>query len=82
MTSDAIFRIYSMSKPIVSVGVMMLVEDGKVQLSAPVSRYLPEFAGQKLGIEKKKTRAATPRSNSCPRHASPPCTTCCATPPA
>ena len=53
MTSDTIFRIYSMSKPIVSVGVMMLVEDGKVQLSAPVSRYLPEFAGQKLGIEKK-----------------------------
>ncbi|MET0334792.1 MAG: serine hydrolase domain-containing protein [Rhizobacter sp.] len=53
MTSDAIFRIYSMSKPIVSVGVMMLVEDGRVQLQAPVSRYLPEFKDQKLGIEKK-----------------------------
>jgi CubicO group peptidase (beta-lactamase class C family) len=53
MTTDSIFRIYSMTKPIVSVGVMMLVEDGKVQLNAPVSRYLPEFAGQKLGIEKK-----------------------------
>ncbi|WOB07612.1 serine hydrolase domain-containing protein [Piscinibacter gummiphilus] len=53
MTADSIFRIYSMSKPIVSVGTMMLVEDGKVQLQAPISRYLPEFKDLKLGVEKK-----------------------------
>ena len=53
MTADAIFRIYSMSKPIVSVGLMMLVEDGKVSLNAPISTYMPEFASMQLGIEKK-----------------------------
>jgi CubicO group peptidase (beta-lactamase class C family) len=53
MTTDAIFRIYSMTKPIVSVGVMMLVEDGRIQLSDPVSRYVPELKDLKVGIEKK-----------------------------
>jgi CubicO group peptidase (beta-lactamase class C family) len=53
MTNDAIFRIYSMTKPIASVGLMMLVEDGKVQLQAPIARYLPEFKDVKLGVEKK-----------------------------
>jgi CubicO group peptidase (beta-lactamase class C family) len=53
MAADSIFRIYSMSKPIVSVGLMMLVEDGKVQLSDPISRHLPEFKDMKVGVEKK-----------------------------
>lgn len=53
MTADSIFRIYSMSKPIVSAGTMMLVEDGKVLLQAPISRYLPEFKDVKLAVEKK-----------------------------
>ena len=43
MRTDAIFRIASMSKPITSVAVMMLVEEGRIQLLDPVSRYLPEF---------------------------------------
>jgi beta-lactamase family protein len=43
MKPDAIFRIASMSKPITSVAVMMLVEEGKIDLAAPVSQYLPEF---------------------------------------
>jgi CubicO group peptidase (beta-lactamase class C family) len=42
MKPDAIFRIASMSKPLASVAVMMLVEEGKIQLLDPVSRYLPE----------------------------------------
>jgi CubicO group peptidase (beta-lactamase class C family) len=53
MTVDSIFRIYSMSKPIVSVGLMMLVEDGRVNLDEPVARYLPEFKDVQLGVEKK-----------------------------
>ncbi|MBC7956088.1 MAG: beta-lactamase family protein [Cytophagales bacterium] len=53
MAADSIFRIYSMTKPIVSVGLMMLVEDGKVQLSDPISRHLPEFKDLKVGVEKK-----------------------------
>lgn len=51
MRPDAIFRIYSMTKPIVSVAVMMLVEEGRLQISDPVSQYLPEMAHMKVGIE-------------------------------
>ena len=43
MTTDAIFRLASMTKPITSVALMMLWEEGKVRLDDPVARYLPEF---------------------------------------
>lgn len=43
MKADSIFRLYSMTKPIVSTALMMLVEDGKVQLTDPVSKFLPSF---------------------------------------
>lgn len=44
MTEDTIFRIYSMTKPITSVAVLQLMEQGKLGLDDPVSRYLPAFA--------------------------------------
>ena len=44
MSRDSIFRIYSMTKPITSVAAMILVEEGKIRLSDPVSKYLPELA--------------------------------------
>ena len=44
MTNDSIFRIASMTKPIVSVAAMMLMEEGKLTLQDPVSRYIPAFA--------------------------------------
>ncbi len=50
MPRDAIFRIYSMTKPIVSVAVMMLMEQGKLLLSDPVAKYLPEYAAQKVAL--------------------------------
>jgi CubicO group peptidase (beta-lactamase class C family) len=53
MTKDAIFRLYSMSKPITSVAVMMLVDDGKIALHDPLSRYIPAFADVKVGVSKK-----------------------------
>jgi CubicO group peptidase (beta-lactamase class C family) len=53
MTPDSIFRIASMTKPIVSVGAMMSVEEGKLDLAAPVSQYLPEFKDLQVGIEKR-----------------------------
>ena len=53
MTRDSIFRLASMTKPITSIAAMMLVEEGKLRLSDPVSRYLPEFRGVKVGVEKK-----------------------------
>ena len=46
MRPDAIFRIASMSKPITSVAVMMLYEDGKLQLNDPISKYIPSFKSQ------------------------------------
>ncbi len=46
MRSDSIFRIYSMTKPVVSVAVMMLMERGQLLLSDPVSQYLPEYNNQ------------------------------------
>ena len=45
---DTIFRIYSMSKAITSAAALMLVEEGKLDLDAPVSKYLPEFAEMKV----------------------------------
>jgi CubicO group peptidase (beta-lactamase class C family) len=53
MSADTIFRLYSMSKPITSVAVMMLVEDGKLKLDDPVSKYIPAFAETKVGVEKR-----------------------------
>jgi CubicO group peptidase (beta-lactamase class C family) len=50
MRTDSIFRIYSMTKPVASVGLMMLVEDGLVQIADPVARYLPEFEDLTLGV--------------------------------
>jgi CubicO group peptidase (beta-lactamase class C family) len=51
MALDSIFRIYSMTKPIVSAAVMMLMEQGKLLLSDPVGKYLPEYAKQQLAVE-------------------------------
>ena len=52
MQKDSIFRIYSMTKPITGVAMMMLFEEGKWQLDDPVAKYIPEFAGLKVyGME-------------------------------
>ena len=48
MQKDSIFRIYSMTKPITGVAMMMLFEEGKWQLDDPVAKYIPEFAGLKV----------------------------------
>jgi len=52
MTKDAIFRIYSMTKPIATVAAMMLFEDGRLALSDPVAKYIPAFKDVKVGEEK------------------------------
>jgi len=48
MRRDAVFRIYSMTKPVVAVGLLRLVEDGKVALDDPVSKYIPAFRNVKV----------------------------------
>src|SRR5882762_8069339 len=58
MTADAIFRVASMTKPITSVAAMMLAEEGRLEIAAPVSQYLPEFAELTVGVERKKAQRA------------------------
>ena len=53
MSADTIFRLYSMSKPITCVLAMMLVEEGRLAINDPVSKYIPAFANMKVGVEKK-----------------------------
>src|SRR5271170_8121641 len=56
MTVDAIFRIASMTKPLTSVAAMMLAEEGRLQIAAPVANYLPEFAELAVGVERAKSQ--------------------------
>src|SRR5215216_6746900 len=53
MTEDAIFPIHSVTKTITSVSAMMLIDRGKIALDDPVSKYIPSFAGMKVGVERK-----------------------------
>ena len=59
MQKDSIFRIYSMSKPITGVAMMMLFEQGKWQLNDPVSKHIPEFANLKVAKVNPQTGAVT-----------------------
>ena len=52
IAKDSIFRIYSMTKPLVSVAAMMLVEDGRIQLTDPVSKYLPALKSMNVSVAK------------------------------
>lgn len=60
MTTDAIFRIASMTKPVTSVAIMMLWEEGKLDLDDPVSKFIPEFGDPKVlvSVEPLETRPA------------------------
>ncbi len=66
MRKDSIFRMYSMTKPITGVAVMILYEEGKFYLTDPVSKYLPELANMKVAVVEtdprtgKKTRYSVP----------------------
>ncbi len=60
MTAGAIFRIYSMTKAIVSVAAMMLWEEGRLLLSDPIGRYIPAFSAAAVGVADGDTYALTP----------------------
>jgi CubicO group peptidase (beta-lactamase class C family) len=60
MTKDAIFRLYSMTKPFTSVAVMMLVEEGRIRLNEPVSRHLPQLKGMQVSVKKGDGYALVP----------------------
>ena len=59
MTEDAIFPIHSVTKTITSVAAMMLVDRGTIALDYPVSKYIPSFAGMKIGVERKDESGKT-----------------------
>jgi CubicO group peptidase (beta-lactamase class C family) len=50
ITKDTMFRVASMTKPVTGVAIMMMIEEGKVRLNDPVSRYIPEFKNLKVAI--------------------------------
>ena len=50
VTASTMFRVASMTKPVTSVAIMMMIEEGKIRLNDPVSRYIPEFRGQKVAV--------------------------------
>ncbi|GAP34507.1 serine hydrolase domain-containing protein [Piscinibacter sakaiensis] len=59
MREDSVFRIYSMTKPMVSVALMMLVEEGRLRLRDPVAAHLPEFDAPSLGVLQRDARGRT-----------------------
>jgi CubicO group peptidase (beta-lactamase class C family) len=61
MTKDTLFRIASMTKPITAVGIMILVDEGKLALDDPIERHLPEFRGQVLAAGAGKGSAGVDR---------------------
>jgi CubicO group peptidase (beta-lactamase class C family) len=58
MALDSIFRIYSMTKPVTAVGVLMLMEEGRLRLADPLSRYLPAFAKPRVLVDGAEVPAA------------------------
>ena len=69
MTKDALFRLASSSKPITAAAVLMLLEEGKLKLTDPVSKFIPEFRDSKVAIEYQ--RPPIPMSAPLPPAASP-----------
>jgi CubicO group peptidase (beta-lactamase class C family) len=59
MTTDTIFRLYSMTKAVTSVAAMMLVDDGKLSLDDPLSKYIPAFADVRVAVERREDNGKT-----------------------
>jgi CubicO group peptidase (beta-lactamase class C family) len=59
MRADAIFRLYSMTKPVTAVALLMLIEEGRIALDDPVARFIPEFANLKIQDGSTPKRAMT-----------------------
>ncbi len=66
MANDSIFRIYSMTKPIVSVAAMILYEEGRLAMYEPLSKYLPEFKDMRVGIESRDPVTGAPTFDTVP----------------
>ena len=60
MATDGIFRIFSMSKPVAGVAILMLMEEGKVRLNDPVSKFIPGFKSMTVAVAQETKPPATP----------------------
>jgi CubicO group peptidase (beta-lactamase class C family) len=67
MRKDAIFRMASMSKPVTGVAILMLMEEGKLRLGDPVSRFIPEFKSTKVAIARPLPPGPPPAPGQAPR---------------
>ena len=69
MQKDTIFRVASMSKPVAGTAILMLMEEGKIRLNDPVSKFIPSFKGMKVAVTKP---AVVPAPGAGPAPATPP----------
>ena len=69
MTKDALFRLASSSKPVTATAILMLMEEGKLKLTDPVAKYIPEFKNSKVALE--AVRGAVPMSDGTPAAGDP-----------
>jgi CubicO group peptidase (beta-lactamase class C family) len=79
MSKDSLFWIMSMTKPVVGTATLMMMEEGKLRLTDPVSRFIPEFKGLKVAVMQDPPAGAPARrhcSTPFPRHARSPSKTC------
>ena len=60
MARDSVFRLASMTKPVIGVSIMMMLEEGKLRLDDPVSRFIPEFKNQQTAIQQSGATGNTP----------------------
>jgi len=58
MTKDAVFRVASMTKPVTGVAIMMMMEEGKLKITDPVSKYIPSFKDLKVAVAEPRGRGA------------------------
>jgi CubicO group peptidase (beta-lactamase class C family) len=67
MSKDALFWIASMSKPVTGVAIMMLMEEGKLRLNDPVSKFIPEFRGLKVAVIQERQGPAAAGASAAPQ---------------
>jgi len=60
MTRDSVFRMASMTKPVIGTSIMMMLEEGKLRLDDPISKFIPDFKNQQVAILQEAARGNTP----------------------
>jgi CubicO group peptidase (beta-lactamase class C family) len=61
MSKDSLFWIMSMTKPVVGTAVLMMMEEGKLRLTDPISKFIPEFKGMKVAVMQDRPAGTPPR---------------------